>query len=276
MSDHIEIESSSQEFNFRDHISEEFRDNLGDIKDLDSLAKGYIHSQKMIGNSVRIPGEDASQEAVTEFYNKLQSIPGVVKIPGEGEDFTAFFNKLGRPESSDKYSFKDTQLQELDNFKEAAFEAGLTNEQADKLLKFYESSVLEPNQFDMEQSREDGEKVLKEKWGADYQARMDGAKLSAAKYSEKYPEAMQDLVNGPAGNNPAFIEILSDIARNMSESEVVKGLAKAQYGMSSEEALDKLQEIKSNSNHAYWDTKNPGHSAAVSKVQQLTRLAYPD
>lgn len=275
---------ASSEFSFKDHISEEFRSDssLEDIKDLDSLAKGYIHSQKMLGSSIRIPTEDSSPEAINDFYSKLQQVPGVVRLPDEDtpEAMGELFNKLGRPESFDKYEFKDNQAHidpdKLTEFKQTAHEMGLSNSQAQKLLGFYEEAVLGPELQNFTESKEQGEALLKQQWGSDYTARMEGAKLSAAKYSEKHPEAMQQLINSPVGNNPAFIEILSDLAAGMSETEVVRGLNKAQYGMSSEEAMDKIQEILGNRDHAYHDASNPAHSAAVQKMQSLYGKAYPD
>lgn len=279
----VAAEAVASPVSFQDSIPESYRSepSLEGIQDMEGLVKGYIHSQKMIGSSVRIPGEDASSESVEEFYTKLQTIPGVIRIADEdnAEGRADLYSKLGRPTEATAYKLENAgsvDADSLTNFKDAAFEAGLSNTQADKLMNFYKDAVIEPSLQNFEDARSNGESVLKEKWGNDYEARMQGAKLAASKYSEKYPDAMKNLVNGIEGSNPAFIEILSDLARSMSETDVIKGLQKTQYGMSSEEALDKIQEIKSNMGHAYYDTGNPGHSAAVQKVQSLYSKAYPD
>jgi hypothetical protein len=89
MSEEMNVESGnieqpmSDSVSFIDSLPEDLRSepSLADFKDLSGLAKSYVSAQKMLGSSVRIPTEEASPEAREEFYSKLQSVPGVVRIP---------------------------------------------------------------------------------------------------------------------------------------------------------------------------------------------------
>jgi hypothetical protein len=166
-------------------------------------------------------------------------------------------------------------MEGADTFKKMAHEAGLTGDQAQKLFEAYNNNIVAPQLQEFEAAKEAGMATLKDKWGADYDARMNGAKAVIAKYSEIHPDAINQLVNGPLGNNPALIQILSDAAQAMDESEVVNGMSKAQYGMTREDALDKIQEIRDNSAHPFHVQTDPGHSAAVHKMQKLYNVAFP-
>ena len=55
-------------------LSEDLRNDpsLASINDVASLAKGYVHGQKMIGaDKIVIPKDDASPDEMNEFYNRL-------------------------------------------------------------------------------------------------------------------------------------------------------------------------------------------------------------
>ena len=51
--------------NYRDHSS------LKEINDVAALAKSYVETKAMVGNSIRIPGPDAGDEARNEYIQKL-------------------------------------------------------------------------------------------------------------------------------------------------------------------------------------------------------------
>ena len=81
---------------------------------VNELLKSYDSSQRYIGAAVKIPGENAAREEVDAFYTKL-----------------------GRPESADKYSFKPPADVNVDGvtsqhfkaFAQKAFELGLSDRQ---------------------------------------------------------------------------------------------------------------------------------------------------
>ena len=60
-------------------LPEELRSNptLQDTKSVEALAKRFVDTKSALGASIRIPGEDASDEVRQEFYSKLNSsVPG--------------------------------------------------------------------------------------------------------------------------------------------------------------------------------------------------------
>lgn len=267
---------------WKSSVSEEYQDSVKDFKDINGLVKSYQSAQSMLGSSIRIPGEDASEEARNEFYNRLKEVPGVTRLPNMDDPASVnqFYNSLGRPENKDGYKLDfpegvDLDADALNNFKELAHSIGLTNAQANKLAEF-EAARYQSYEQNLMESRQGAEKVLKEQWGNDYDNRLAGAKEVINMYKDKYPDAINDLVNGPAGNNPAFLAMLSELYGSLKESGAVEVKQSINYGLSSAEALAKINEIYENSAHAYHNDKDPNHKQAVEKMAKLFNAAYPE
>ncbi len=275
----------SETFNFKDHISDEFKNeaSLADIKDVNSLAKGYVNAQRMIGSSLRIPTDDTAPEQRDSFYKKLNAVPGVVRVPNEVEDeagWNQLYNKLGRPESFDQYNFELPEGVEIDaqrdeQFKQFAHKLGLTQDQAKELVAF-DSQRQEQFLEQQDNERQGSESVLRERWGHDFDNRMHGAKTMAKILGEKYPEHMGSLINGPSGNNPALAIILSELNQTYAEKGNVQATgAAATYGTSAHDAKEKIAEIQTNSSHAYHNGFDKEHQQAVERMQKLFQIAYP-
>ena len=272
---------------FLSSISEELRidPSLKDFKNVDGLAKSYVEAQRMIGSSVRIPSEDASVEVKKEFYDKLDSLPNVLSIPksDDAEGIGKFYNKLGRPETSEGYDFvfENKELNDIvsaspemgKEFSDVAYNLGLSKTQAKALVEFEASKIHKQNQ-DMADSREQSLLHLKKEWGNDYDARLHGAKSVAKIYTDKYPDAMTSLLNGPAGNNPAFIEMLSELGGALKETGH-KGMTQSiEYGMSPQEAMDRIQDIRKNPNHAINVANHPDRERQQQKLDELYDIAH--
>lgn len=279
----VSVESTvdtSAEFDFKSHLSEELRSDstIADIKDLDSLVKSYKSAQTMIGASVRIPGEDASDEQRAEFYSKLEQVPGVARLPNpdNAEEVAAFRQKMGAPTEATGYDLglgEDTTIEGYEHLMEAAAKAGVTNDQ----LKILAEAEMNKNAASIEQMQQDkaaGEKAINELFGADKEARITGAKAAARIYAEKFPEQVDALLNGPAGNNPALIAMLADLGKSLSEQGHA-GMKTAQFGRTPDEAKMKIEEIRNNPSHAYHNPDDSNHAEAVQRMSQFYKEAYP-
>jgi hypothetical protein len=270
----------STEGSFINSLPEDLRGNpsLQDFKDVGGLAKSYAHSQQMLGSSIRIPGEDASTEAHSEFYTKLQGMPGVVRMPMETGDeagWNDFYSKAGRPETAEGYSLNLPEGMQTDpQMMQIAHSMGLNNAQVNKFVAFQNSQAEQSATMSLE-SRDTAMNTLKSEWGADYNSRMDGAKAAIATYAGKNQEAVNELINGEAGNNPVFLQMLSDLHGNMQE----QGIAGSQgndivYGNTPEMALQQITEMRGNKQHPAFNPEDPGHKAGLAKMRQLYVDAY--
>lgn len=264
-----------------DSISEEFRtqSNISNFKDINDLAKSYINVQKMVGNSIRVPSQDSSEEMKQEFYNKIKDIDGV--LVKDSEDF---YTKLGRPESYENYELlKDEDygaleyypeiVSEIDQFKKEAFELGLTKDQASKLVN---NRIIEfqQKQESLNSAMANSEQELRKMWGQDFDNRLNAAKQVAGIYKEKYGDAMSQLIDSPVGNNPAFLNMLVELG-SMYKETGHQGANKLTFGTTPSDAINKINELRADPgfHKAYYDDKHPGHKEAVKKLNDLYTIA---
>lgn len=278
-------QASTSDVSFLDSLPEDIRAeaSLQSFKDAGSLAKSYVNAQKLIGSSIRIPAEDASPEAKAEFFNKLQGIDGVIVKPTSDEGKQEFFNKLGRPEDKEGYKLQELisdelmqapgVLEEIDSFKDMAHEIGLNKEQAEALVKMRLQTV-EQSQEQYNNKMQESQQILQKLWGQEYDNRLNAAKNVAKIYSEKHPEAMQELINGPAGNNPALLSMLAELGSNFKEKGH-QGMQQAKFGVSPEDAINKIAEKRADIGFmkAYGDDRHPGHKQAVKELTKLYEIA---
>lgn len=97
------------EASWRDALPAELRDNasLADVKDVAGLAKRFVDTKAMVGNSLRIPGPDAAPEAMAQFRQTLmEKNLGLTVIPeaDDKEGMRALYRQLGLPEDTTGYA----------------------------------------------------------------------------------------------------------------------------------------------------------------------------
>lgn len=276
------IESQPQQpQSFQDLIPDELRmePSLKDFKDVGSLAKSYVHANKMIGNSIRIPSEDTSDEARQKFYEKLKGIPNVAVL----DDVNNVYSKLGVPSSATEYQveinedYKDVINPELvGSFKEFALEHKLNNAQVNALID-YQANIIQSSFKEAYTTPEDAEAALRKTWGEDYDNRFAGAQLAAKALSEKYPEDYKKLMTGPLQNNPLLLDLLAERGRGLQEGHGAVQGKTINYGLSPEEAKYKVEELRSDEGFmkAYYNATHPQHKEAVEKMNNLYKKMNP-
>lgn len=273
------VTNEEKEVAFIDTINEDLREssNLKDFSDVNQLAKSYVELQRMVGNSVRIPPADASDESKKEFLSKIKDVEGIVF-----KDSEDMFSQLGRPATPEDYKIElDEKLteqmpslsEEILEFNKIAHEAGLTNEQVNTLVDM-RSKEISSQLAEVEQQRQTATETLKKAWGSDFDNRLNAVKQVTKIYSEKYGDEISDLINSPAGDNPALLLMLSDLALSLKEKGHV-GVSDTQFGMTPEGAKDKIAEKKADIGFqkAYHDDRHPGHNKAVAELTKLYDIA---
>lgn len=146
-------------------LPEELRSNadvmkqLGKFGKIGELAKSYSELESKLGNSIVRPGKDASDDEVNAFYQKL-----------------------GKPETADKYSIDDTEAKD---FKELAYKNNLTDEQAKGMyqaIKELGENVAKQNNEQLMQLAKATEESLKKEYGNDYQTKLELCKRGVMAY----------------------------------------------------------------------------------------------
>lgn len=276
------VEGTSEDFNFLGSLSEDLRGeaSLKDFKDVNGLAKSYVNAQRMLGGSIRIPGVDASAEAKEDFFKKVAEVDGVMRSPNpeDAEAMNQFYSKLGRPASSDQYKLEvpegiEINDEKLAGFNQKAHELGLTQAQYEGALSaLVEDKVAEAQAA--HEAFETGQAKLKELWGHEYNAKLEAAKTVAEFYKEKYPAEMEQLLNSPMSNNPAVLSMLAELSNSYTEQGHIGGQSKHQFGMTPEEAMEKIVEIRNNPAHPANPLNGTGDKDAKAMYAKLYQIAY--
>lgn len=128
--------------NWLDDLPEALRDApyLAKAESVEDALGKLQHAAKLVGTSIRIPGEDASDEDRAAFLAKVGEVDGIAQMPlsDDVEGLNALMGKLGTPTEHTAY-----KLPEMDDFswdeamgedlRKYALEAGMTVNQFTKL-----------------------------------------------------------------------------------------------------------------------------------------------
>ena len=230
--------------------------SLKTFDSVDKLAKSYVNAVKMIGGNP----------------------DNMVAIPEEGEKWDDFYNKIGRPEKAGDYQFGD-ENGELDGFREFAHDTGLTQDQADNILKLYgdiQEEQEEEHQNGLEELRTNTTMELQKEWGKNYDGKMDYAKRAFAQFAT--PELSQLMDESGMGNHPEMLRVFAKVGELMGEDSLVVGTGLGSSQLSPEQAQQEIQALYSDKefSKSYRDNKDPGHKTAMSKMEKLFKQAYPN
>ena len=261
----------STQASWRDGLSEEFRDNpsLADIQDLDGLAKSFINAQRLVGvNKVELPGENATPDQLSDFHSQL-----------------------GRPDSADGYQFEAPEgLPDGFNydenlagaFRESAFKAGLTPQQAkivhDDYVKDVAQGVSEMLEADSKAVR-DANTAIRKEWGDNYDNNVNET-LRAIQFMGG-PDFLNALkatgamtADGAIKSAPMAFA-LHKVASLLTEDALPEGM-KAQFTSSSADAAAEITRLKQDKDFmaAWTDSNHVGHAEAVAKMQDLQKARH--
>lgn len=210
---------------------------------------------------------------------------GAIKLPDEkdperGKKLGEIYGKLGRPADPTGYKAEvalpdGVQLSEQheQGFRQAAHAMGLSNAQYEGVMKFYANYLGEAMQGQAQvvgQSKEEGEKALKDAWGVNYQKNLGLAQRGLGQLAKdalgEEAESFIAEVNGtPLANNPRFLRILAKLGADMQEDGLITGEPESGYNRDAIEA--KIAEKKADK--AYWNERDPRHVVLIKEVDQL-------
>ena len=239
---------------WRAALSDELRadKSLENIKDVPSLAKSYIHAQKLVGaDKIPVPNKHATED-----------------------DWNAVYEKLGRPQSADGYKFNLPEDQKVDEqglkvFADHAHKLGLLPNQAEGMVKFYnqmKASEIAAADSTATAGRQKAIDELQTEWGQAY-----NQKLTAANnvVSEVFPKGFMsmNLEDGTKlGDHPAVIKAFATLADKMGEDKIPQAEGPSYL---TPKQIDKEIATIQAPGSAYWDKNHPNHRVAVEEVLAL-------
>lgn len=235
-------------------LGDDYKDNpsLKKFSSFEALAGSHVNAQKLIGKK-NIGFADMDEDQRAQLYKDM-----------------------GVPETAEEYGFKapedmpeDMQYNEAQDkwFAEKAKELKLTKAQASTLRdEFNAMSIAQQKAMITAQADADakalveGEKILREKHGAEY----DKVIVGAQKFAETFG-LTDSLVQSGLATDPAFIEKMYEASQSLGEDKLIS--SKSDSGMSPNEARVELNELMADP--AYLDATHIKHKSTVARVTKL-------
>jgi len=244
---------------WKEAIPEDLRNdpNISKFTELEALAKSYVNATRMIGqDKVAVPNNNSTDDQWNEVYDKL-----------------------GRPESPDKYKLEvKSDVVPLDenavkSFAENAHQLGLNNKQAQGILEFYKNSMegsAQQNQVDMETAQANAEQELRKEWGRAYEDNIKKAGAVAKANMDANILDMQLKDGTRLGDHPSIIKGFANIANLMSEDKLVSTESEnVSQGIDYDAEISK---IVNDRDGPYWNKAHPDHDKIVQKVFNLRTM----
>ena len=244
---------------WKESISEQYRNdpNIEKFTEIDALAKSYINATKMIGqDKVVIPTNNSTEEAWNEVYDKL-----------------------GRPESAEKYSLDSkSEVVNLDeaaikSFAEQSHKLGLNNKQAQGILEFYKNNMegtAQQEKIDMETAHAQAEQQLRQEWGRDFDSKIKQAKaLAQANIDLKFLESQ--LKDGSkVGDHPEVIKGFAKMASMLQEDKIIA--TESENVNKGRDLEGEISTIMNDKSHPYHVKGHPDHDKSVQQMLTLREM----
>jgi len=229
--------------------------SLQTFDSVDKLAKSYVNAVRKIG------GDPAN----------------LVNLPQEGESWDNFYNQVGRPETPQGYDFGDDGG-DLDFYREAVHQIGLTQEQATNMLDLYSNVQEEQDEAQNKATADfavESQIELKRDWKQNYDAKLDQAQRAFAQFST--PQFNEIMDETGLGNHPEVIKAFAKIGAMLGEDKLIVGTGLGRTQLSSYDAQEQIQANYRDTefSKAYRDNRSPGHKDAMAKMDTLFKAAYP-
>lgn len=194
--------------------------------------RGVLSLRRKLSNAVAVPAKDAPEE-----------------------EWSAFYNRLGRPEAPDGYTIARREdlpehLTAADPERERSFlelmhKAGASAKTVQAAFDWYYDQLVATDAAVRRQRDEGRQRIetqLRRDWGADYDRNVEYARRAADAYAS--PEFLRRLDETGLGNDPAFLETFARIGRQLGEDDMIAGTPPA--GATRQKLEERQRELMAN------------------------------
>jgi hypothetical protein len=235
--------------------------SLGHITDVESLAKSYVHGQRMIGVDKIVP---PNQYATDAEWNQV-------------------FGKLGLPEKIEDYAIQSPEGQEvnqefLNGFKQIAHAAGVLPRQSQKLYDWYNqqaAAMAEKTDKEVQLQQQQEITNLKNEWGTAFES-----KLAAAQHAVKQfggDEIIQYLEKEGLADDTKLVRLFAKIGESLGNDKILGLDGQPRSSETTpKDAQQEINKIFADKKGPYYDKAHPGHEKAVSDMAHFHNLLYPE
>ena len=251
---------------FRDSLPEDLRSNpsLKNINDVGSLAKSYVHAQRMVGaDKIPLPGSNSTDD-----------------------DWIKVYDKLGRPADIKDYDVTMPEMFDGNGFRESIHAAGLNQKQAASVAQFIHSQSEAANEklnAYQEQARLDTEAELRQEYGKTFDDKIKRAQ-STAKYllgSKGDPNHKDNILGNirladgrMLGDHPDIIRMFEAMSHEIAEDDL-DGVT-TESAMTPQDAQEEIDTIQADRSGPYWNKHHPEHDKMVARVNELFEYVHPE
>lgn len=236
--------------------------SLTSIKDVASLAKSYVHAQKLVGtDKIAKPSDKWDEKQWGEFYDAA----------GRPKDFKAY----GFPKDFKMPDGVELDAKTFDGAKEVFHKAGLSAKQAEAVLGYYGQLVAQGHtvkQTDHVKAQETLMADLHKEWGTTTEHRIAMANQVAMQFGGA--EFMDAIESAGLHLHPAVIKTFAKLAENLSEDSLggTSGGLQVPIGMGAQQEINQLLQDPKFTD-AWLNPNNPGHKVAVDRMMTLQKNA---
>jgi hypothetical protein len=251
------------------------------------------NTSSQLGELVKAKGWKGPADALLSYQN-LEKVFGADKAgrtilapksDDDAEGWSAVYNRLGRPESPDKYELPVPEGDD-GSFAQAAapvlHELGLTAKQARGLAEWWNEASSKRIEMEQESfsSRSEAEyKELQREWGAAATQNEELAKRAVLKFSKEagIDESTFDAMERAMGTSK-LMKLFHAIGSQFAEADFVASDTPSGSAMTPQQAKNKIagmfadQEFMSR----YLNTDERVRQGAIEEMMRLNRMANPD
>lgn len=273
-----------QDSDWKDSLPDELKTDasLLDVPDVATLAKRFVDTKAMVGNSFRVPGEGAGKEDWDKFTkNLMDKVPNLMYKPdaSDKEALETIYDQMGRPEKPEEYEVPEIDDQGLtlnmdmaDPFKQIAHKYGLNKQQYQGVIK--DLTEVSINAALESRSNVDADvKSLVDEWGMAYE-RNKSAAIAIAKQTGA-PENIVNLVSSATPPSELVKYFYGLSASLKGEGLNLSGDQGSGGHLTPTEAQEQMSEMRRNPDHPLNVVSDPGHANALARYKGLAKYAYP-
>lgn len=250
------VTSSNSQVSFLDLLDPEFKEmkTLASIKTVNDAAKRIVNAEQLIGKKVQ---------------------------DWAAQDLKSVYKKLGAPESVDGYQLPlEVNPEQAKVFKEIAFKAGLSTEQAkafiDESIMRERSNVAE-YEARVKNTKELWNQELKKEWIDDATIQKRSTIAERAIKDIGGEELSKVLSEANLSDHPAVKKAFAKLGTKfLYENDVVVSDKSQAFGVSVEDAQNMMNQklLDPEFRKAYYSPVHPQHKAVVDEMDQLRQRAY--
>lgn len=228
-------------------------------------------------------GWDNPAKAI-ESYRNLEKFAGgsksLLEVPGPDADdakLGEFYNRLGRPESPDKYDLKTPEGADPELtgwFKQTAHKYGLTAKQAASLYDDWNQMAVGKGEAMMADAQQNSEKeiaALKKEWGQGFEKQIDMGKraVTALGFNEQQLSAYEAKLG-----TAEMLKLFSTLGSKMGEDSFEGGerTGSGSFGLTPAAARQQLSDLKTDKQ--FMEAYLKGSPEHIAKMKRLTEAAY--